>query len=398
MFSTRVTEGIQGDHRYYTGAIRWGMLEKMLIFPEQLGDLDDDHRMQRGLAKRRLGDLVEYLTEVDGHFFSAITLVMIPRDLDLPAVEDDGDVDDWDFRFVQDPGRFAAGQKPGTLEIGDNIRLFPADGQHRAAAALKALAEGHTGISKEQVPVVLVPYRDHNQVRQMFSDLNLNAKPVSKTTGYDFETRDPVALIAKSVAESVDLFRGRVNRHSNSLGASSAQVITLNTLVQGCHSLIRGLALNTCPEKAIDGSPKEVREARDEAVQRYLSDNDGDAAATEVAIAWQQIIDAFAPYWESVLAGDEGAAGKLRQEYVFPHGLGWLGLGEAAAQLIAQYGDEWSERFDAAVSSFSWKRDAEPWVGRATIYNEDTDSYRVNNTRPAVDDLARTVVSRAQSE
>jgi DGQHR domain-containing protein len=397
MFSTRVTEGIQGDHRYYTGAMRWGMLEKMLIFSDKLGELDDDHRMQRGLAKRRLGELVDYL-EVDGHFFSAITLVMLPRDLDLPAVEDDGEVDDFDFRFVPDPGRFAAGQKPGTLEMGDGIRLFPADGQHRAKAALMALEAGNVAVGKEQVPVVLVPYRDHSQVRQMFSDLNLNAKPVSKTVGYDFETRDPVALIAKSAAESVELFQGRVNRHSNSLGSSSAQVITLNTLVQGSRSLIRGLALRSHPDLVVEGTRQEIKAAEDEAIKLYLSENDRSMVADEVAVAWTEIIGAFADYWESVLAGTDGAAGELRAEYVFPHGLGWLGLAEAAAQLIVQYDDEWAERFAKAVSGFSWKRDAKPWAGTATIYNEDLKTYRVNNTRPAVNDLARTVVSKAQPQ
>jgi len=36
------------------------------------------------------------------------------------------------------------------------------------------------------------------------------------------------------------------------------------------------------------------------------------------------------------------------------------------------------------------------WIGKATIYNEDTGVYRVNNTRPAIDDLAKTVVKTAR--
>jgi DGQHR domain-containing protein len=396
MFSTHVSEGRQGDHRYFTGALRWGLLEHLLAFPEDLGELDDDHRMQRGLATRRLGDLVTYLTEAPNHFFSAITLVMLPRDLDLPAVEDDDEVEEWDFSFVMDEKKTPGQYRRGTLYLSDGIRLFPADGMHRAKAALRALREGHQGIGKEEVPVVLVPYRDYDQVRQMFSDLNLNAKPVSKTTGFDFETRDPIALIAKSAAERVELFKGRVNRHSNSLGATSAQVITLNTLVQGTRSLIEGLATRSYPESVIQGTPQQVKAAREAAVKKYTAKQNRAAAADEVILAWDTIIDAFSNYWATIEENADGAAGKLRQEYLFPHGLGWLALAKAASAMIVEYGEEWPTRFHNAVTNLTWRRDDTPWVGMATIYNEDTDTYRVNNTRPAVDAVADTVINAAR--
>ena len=102
-----------------------------------------------------------------------------------------------------------------------DVRLFPADGQHRAKAAMDAI-RANPALAKEAVPVVLVPFGNSDQVRQLL-DLNLNAKPVSKTTGYDFETRDPLAVISKKVGEEVTLFRGRVNRLSNSLPRSSEQ-------------------------------------------------------------------------------------------------------------------------------------------------------------------------------
>jgi DGQHR domain-containing protein len=393
-----MSEGHQGIHRYFTGALRWGQLERMLVFPDDLGDLDDDQRMQRGLAKRRLGDLAEYLTEADDHFFSAITLIMLPRELDQEAVEYSEYTDDeWDYKFEPDEKKFPGQHKPGTLYMGDGLRLFPADGQHRAMAAILAMNNGHPEIGKEEVPVVLVPYQGPTRVRQLFSDLNLNAKPVSKTTGYDFESRDPVVLITKAVADRVELFRGRVNRHSNSLGGTSAQVITLNTLVQGSTSLIRGLALSSHPELvAPEGSARQqVKAAENKAVKQYLADKNQTEVINEVASAWDSIIAPFSHYWNSVTSGEERAAGKLRDEYLFPHGLGWLGLAEAAADLMVRYGDDWPDRFADAVTSLGWTRDDPAWVGKATIYNEDTDVYRVNNTRPAIDDLARTVVSKA---
>lgn len=58
MFSTHATEGRQGIHRYFTTSMRWGELDPYLVFPDDLeAELDEDERMQRGLAKRRLGEL-----------------------------------------------------------------------------------------------------------------------------------------------------------------------------------------------------------------------------------------------------------------------------------------------------------------------------------------------------
>ena len=70
MATSIATKGTQGDHHYFTATMRWGDLAKDLVFPEDLGDLDEDQQMQRALAKKRIGDLVEYLGE-DDHFFTA---------------------------------------------------------------------------------------------------------------------------------------------------------------------------------------------------------------------------------------------------------------------------------------------------------------------------------------
>src|SRR6266487_4104985 len=107
MFSTNAMEGHQGDQRFWTTSVRWGELDHVLVFPDELGELDEDQRMQRGLAKGRLGALVQYLS---------------------------GDV-----------------------------RLFPADGQHRAKAAMTAIREDPR-LAREAVPVVLVPYQAPDQV------------------------------------------------------------------------------------------------------------------------------------------------------------------------------------------------------------------------------------------
>jgi DGQHR domain-containing protein len=392
MITTHASEGRQGKHRFFTTSMRWGELDHALVFHDELGDLDEDQRMQRGLARNRLDDLRQYLTTVDDHFFSALTLVILPRSLDRGAVEGTSaeDESDWDYLFERDEKRRPGLQKTGTLHLSGDVRLFPADGQHRAMAGRTAIRD-NPELAKEEVPVVLVPYDTADQVRQLFSDLNLNAKPVSRTTGLDFDTRQPVALLAKAVGAEVPLFVGRVNRVSNSLPKSSVNVITLNTLAQGTEAILKAIVKETHPDvEAAD---------LDAVIRDFVRVHEGSIdrlAVQEVSSVWEVIVDVFALQWKRVLDGEHDAAGEIRDEFLFPHGLGWLALAQAAADLMLTYGEEWEDRFRTAVGSFDWRREAEVWTGMAVIYDPEKDSYRVNNTGPAVRAVAKTIVSAAK--
>jgi DNA sulfur modification protein DndB len=393
VFVTQAAEGKQGQFRYFTTAMRWGELDPMLVFHDELGELDSDHRMQRGLAKARIGDLVRYVTEAPDHFFSSMTLIILPRDLSRPADEfDPGDADEeWDFAFSPSEGSGPGRQRLGELRLSGQVRLFPADGQHRAKAGREGLKKDHR-LALEEVPVVLIPYGDADEVRQLFSDLNANAKPVSKTISYDFETRDPLAIIAKEVARDVPLFRDRVNRVTNSLPATSASVITLNTLVQGTRSIIKGLAIQASEMVDDDAKPADILKA-------YIAQGKSDefkAIALEVSAVWEVIIDSFGTKWDAVHAGEDRAAGKLRDEYLFPHGLGWLALAQAAGQLIAEMGEGWEDAFRKAVGKFNWARSDDEWAGNAVLRKENG-TNRVNNTGPAVKDLAQKIVEQAKA-
>lgn len=392
MITTHASDGKQGRHRFFTTSMRWGELDHALVFHDEIPDLDEDQRMQRGLARNRLEDLRAYLNGEPDHFFSALTLVILPRDLDRAAVEAEGieDEGDWDYYFEREEKRRPGVQRLGTLHLSGDVRLFPADGQHRAMAGRIAIREDPE-LAKEEVPVVLVPYESADQVRQLFSDLNLNAKPVSKTTGLDFETRNPGALLAKAVGRTVPLFQGRVNRVSNSLPKSSANVITLNTLHNGTTHIVRALVKRANP----DLDPTKL----DQAVVEYIGVREGEVdrlALQEVASVWEVVVDVFADKWEPVLDGDKEAAGLVREDYLFPHGLGWLALSDAAANLILMYGEEWEDRFRSAVGSFDWRREALQWSGSAVIHDPATGKHRVNNTGPAVQSLVRTIERAAE--
>jgi DGQHR domain-containing protein len=395
MFHAIVTKGNQGVHTYFTATMRWGELDHVLVFPEQLGDLDEDKQMQRGLAKARIGDLVEYLDAPD-HFFSAVTLVILPRDLSEPARE--GAIrDDADYQFdPRDLDGPVSTQEVGDLYLSGEVRLFPADGQHRCRSAIDRMKTDKS-ISKEEVPVVLVPYKDYDQVRQLFADLNLNAKPVSRTIGLDYESRNPVVLVVKEAAELVPLFNGRINRANNSLPTSSSAVITLSTLTDGSEDILTALAKRACINDggAIDTWDKKSKRA----IRRAFATKDKAEAASELAEVWAFITNLF-PEQRDVLTGLR-TAGDNRDDYLFAHGLGQRGLALAAANLIEEFpdGDEWKDRLNSAVSSFDWGRKADEWKGTAVIHDVDADgkpTYRINNTGTAVQRLADKITDKAR--
>src|SRR5690242_17364458 len=98
-----VSAARQGEFNYFTGSMPVGELAHLVVFPDELGDLDEDERMQRGLMRSRVQPLIDYLTQVPDHFFSAVTLIILPRELDRPAIEHDPSEDDddgvWDYYF-----------------------------------------------------------------------------------------------------------------------------------------------------------------------------------------------------------------------------------------------------------------------------------------------------------
>ena len=109
---------------------------------------------QRKLNMTRIrGEMVPYLLDNKDAFFSALTLIMVPMGGGRSLTEGE------DFKFIaspEDPNR-------GTIVLEDHVLLFPADGMHRSAAIKEVLLEDNT-LSGQLVSVVLIPFKDRDQV------------------------------------------------------------------------------------------------------------------------------------------------------------------------------------------------------------------------------------------
>jgi DNA sulfur modification protein DndB len=286
----------------------------------------------------------------------------------------------------------------GTLEIEDQVLLFPADGQHRREAMAQALAKDK-GIHSQEVPVILLPFESVERVRQLFADLNLNAKPVNKTIGLAYEGRDPVVIVAKRLMQDVPLFDhgSRVNTKSNSLAAKSPAVISMNTLVEVTTHLLAAV---------LDTPIKQLREHPDlKAIENLEPDNPlVKAVADRVADVLNVAIDAF-PAWTDVQEerrspgqirdGVKDETGQTVEEgFVFAFGLGWQALALAAAAIIRVEREDWSEALQRAIASVDWQK-GKHWSGIAMVFDPEFKVGRVNNTGPGIRATAGYVLKTA---
>ena len=344
--------GQQRNHDFFQTVMDYGEISDLVKMPEDvLGDqlFDENLTMQRKVNWARIrSELVPYLQNDDA-FYSALTLVMIPRDFSRME-EGEG------FEFTPTIPNGLLGE----LKLTSAVYLFPADGQHRAGSIKEAL-KTNPQLAMQQVPVVLIPFNSRSMVRQLFSDLNLNAKAPNKSIGLSFETRDPVVMIARSAESTVQLFRGRVNHFSNSLPASSANVITVNTLVSGTDDLLRA---------RFGGDIAESLSQKGENSPEFAS------AATFVTQAWSKIIESL-PAWDQVQTGTL-KAGQVREDYVLGFGVAWQAIAKAVSVLVRVHGDSWGTFAAQVLSGVDWSKQNPGWQGVCMI------GARVNNTGPTI--------------
>ena len=384
----QVVKGRLFDKDYYSGTMTFAGIKRNVLLPDDkqwdilFGDADLGEGAQRKLnASRVKNEIVPYIVVNPDAFFSSLTLIMVPMGA-LGGLEEGHD-----YRFTPDVDPQTGKQlETGLLEFEDHVLLFPADGMHRSAAIVEALAEGGDiarRLADQQISVVLTPYHKPDEVRQLFADLNRNAKPVSQTVALNYEIRDPVVILSKRLASEIPLFHERVNMASNSLAPKSPYVIALNTLVTA-NTVLLAAMLNTKPKlvtKHADMVKLRGMQPSDDAVTGY---------ASRLAEVWNVVIGAI-PQWQGVTE-KKVRAGELRGEgmegYVFAFGLGWQALALAAAALIAHRPQTWKTDLVKAIQSVGWRKGPH-WNGIAMV------GERVNNTGPGVQATAGYILQGA---
>ncbi|WP_286674465.1 DNA sulfur modification protein DndB [Clostridium sp. ZS2] len=204
------------------------ILSKLFIFNEE--DLPPEHRAQRILNKSRIPEMASYIVNnPKDYVFSSLTASI-------------------DGLFEFSPIDKTFDEKTGTLKVSMDSRLLINDGQHRRAAIEEAL-KADPSLGNETISVVLFIDEGLKRSQQIFADLNKHAVNVSKSIGILYDSRDPIAMITKTLLEENKYLKHFTDKENPSLSKFSPKLFTLSSINQTNNKLLS--KLNTNDEKVI---------------------------------------------------------------------------------------------------------------------------------------------------
>jgi len=307
--------GIQAEREYYVVMCSLRLIPKLFLFNEE--ELPTELRAQRTLNKARIPDIACYLLDYsDNYIFSAITASV------------DANVE---FQPEGDKGHR---RNIGTILIPMDARFVINDGQHRRAAIEHALKE-NPELGDDSIAVVLFIDAGLKRSQQMFADLNKHAVRPTKSLSVLYDHRDPWAILAVELASNVPIFIDRTETEKTTISNRSINLFTLHAIYQATKSL-----LSTSSDDIVK-----------------------DSSRTFALNYWSRLGEII-PEWQSIIQHKVSAA-TLRKQYVHSHGVIIQALGEAGAELIRVYPDNWQEHL-SKLSKVDWRRaNTELWEGRA---------------------------------
>lgn len=206
-YSFPAIKGIQAKREFFVIMCPLSILSKLFIFTDN--ELPPEYRAQRIINKARIPEMTSYIVNNQNDYvFSSVTASI------------DGE---YEF-FPIDPNK-----QIGTLQVSMDSRLLINDGQHRRAAieeALKSCPE----LSNETISVVLFIDEGLKRSQQIFADLNKHAVNVSKSIGILYDSRDPIAMITKTLLEGNVYLKNFTDKENPSLSKFSPKLFTLSSI------------------------------------------------------------------------------------------------------------------------------------------------------------------------
>lgn len=185
VFKFPAARGMQAGRQYFMVVAPFAVLRRLLAIDNASAVLD---RSQRDVDMSRAKKLAAYITQNPGSWV-------------IPSLV--GNIE-----TAPDFEEHVPGSMVGTLSLPMDAVIKLLDGQHRATGIIAALGECDN-LRDSSVPLQLYVNLDLQARQQVFTDINLNAKTVSKGLSMAYDHRDEVA---QSIAEAVGKVRSWVNR------------------------------------------------------------------------------------------------------------------------------------------------------------------------------------------
>lgn len=297
--------GIQAGQEYYAAMCPLKLLPRLFIFDNM--ELPAELRAQRSLNTARIPDIAQYiLSNQTSYAFSAITVSI------------DGDV------LFEPTSDLHEATGLGLLHVPMTAKLILNDGQHRRAA-IEAALEEEPSLGNETIAVVFFKDKGLERSQQLFADLNKHAVKPTKSISVLYDHRDPLARVARELAETTRPFRGLTEMEKTTISNRSLPLFTLSAIYQ--------------------------------ATAAFLGKRKGDQVSLEeVSLTksyWSTLADVI-PEWR--LAGERAVkSSELRRDYVHAHGVTLHALGMAGNRLVDACPNTWQARL-ARLGKLDWRR------------------------------------------
>ncbi|MDU1412563.1 MAG: DNA sulfur modification protein DndB [Clostridium sp.] len=219
-YSFPAIKGNQATRDFFIIMCPLKILSKLFIFNDD--DLPPEHRAQRILNRSRIPEMASYIVNnPKDYVFSSLTASI-----------------DGNFEFSPIDKSFD--EKIGNLKVAMDSRLLINDGQHRRAAIEEAL-KADPNIGDETISIVLFIDEGLKRSQQIFADLNKHAVNVSKSIGILYDSRDPIAMITKSLLEENDYLKHYTDKENPSLSKFSPKLFTLSSINETNKKLLNKL-------------------------------------------------------------------------------------------------------------------------------------------------------------
>jgi len=305
--------GVQGGREYFVAMCPLKLLPRLFHFDDK--ELPAEMRAQRSLNQARVPEICHYILENrDDYVFSAITASI------------DGEVS---FEPLDGATEFGLGK----LIIPMSARFIINDGQHRRAAIEAALQEAPE-LGEETIGVVFYMDTGLTRSQQIFADLNKHASRPTGSLGILYDYRDPLACLARDLADQVPVFKGLTEKEKTVVINNSIKLFTLNGIYVATGELL------------------------DKRKKMPINDE-------EVKLAfrfWNELCQVI-PEWQMACKRTVSTV-ELRRSFVCVHNILLFALGIAGRQLLREYPGEWASRLQA-LRKLDWSRNNRMWEGRA---------------------------------
>lgn len=240
-------KGFQAGKEYYIAMIPLKFLAKLFGNDDEY--VPPEYRAQRRLNTTRIPVIKEYIIDNrDTYVFSAL------------AASIDG-------KYFFTPSDIST--DIGILEIDMDSRFMIIDGQHRKASIIEAINEDDS-LANETISIVFYEDKGLEHSQQMFTDLNKHAVKTSNSIAELYDTRDPLAVVTRSVVSNIEFLDQYTDKEKDILGKFSSNFFTLNAFYKANKMILK----NTSSDNSAE-----------EFLQRYWS------LITENITPWKELIN-----------------------------------------------------------------------------------------------------------